>query len=308
MERTLLEWLRRRLPADTTNRLPLGLSDDAALLQLAEQGACVITTDMLCDGVHFQAEQLDLDLIGRKAIAVNLSDLAAMAAVPLALFVSIAIPRSWEQTKVEAVYEGMMTLSSEFDCPIAGGDTNRWDGPLVINVVAVGQPPPGGVWRRAGGRQGDLLLVTGELGGSLLEHHYSFQPRIHEALLLANQYDIHAALDLSDGLALDCSRLAAASRCGALLDLESIPISSAAMRLANQTDYSRTPLTHALSDGEDFELLLAAAPAEARRLLEDRPLDVPLTLVGELIEAEGLWHRTDAGDLEPLEASGYLHD
>ena len=307
MERTLLEWLRRRLPAGATERLPLGLSDDAALLQLAQSGACVITTDMLCDGVHFHCDQLDLPSIGRKAVAVNLSDLAAMAATPLALFVSIAVPRTWQQSQVEGLYEGMIKMADEFDSPIAGGDTNRWDGPLVLNVVAVGQPPERGVWRRAGGLAGDWLRVTGELGGSIVEHHYKFQPRVREALQLAESYRVNGALDLSDGLSLDGSRLAAASGCGAVLDLAAVPISPAAHRLAQQSPAGKTPLEHALSDGEDFELLLAVSPREAQRLIDDQPLSIPLTRVGELTEQAGMWQMID-GQLQPLEVSGYLHE
>jgi thiamine-monophosphate kinase len=285
----------------------LGPGDDAALLALANDKACVVTTDMLMDGVDFQLAQHDARRVGRKSLAVNLSDLAAMAARPVGAVISLALPRSGGEALALQLYEGLIPLAEEFDIAIAGGDTNSWDGPFVISVMAIGELVPGKEWRRSGAKPGDDILVTGSFGGSILGKHFDFTPRVREALLLAERYDIHAAMDVSDGLSLDLSRLCEASGCGAMLDLSQIPISDAAHELAAQRQDGQSPLDHALSDGEDFELILAITPAVASKLLAAQPLGVPLTCIGHFVKEPGLWEQTGGGSLQPLAPRGYEH-
>ena len=189
---------------------------------------------------------------------------------------------------------------------IAGGDTNSWDGPLAISVTAFGRTTERGPLTRSGARPGDAVLVTGALGGSILGRHLQVEPRVHEALLLNERYQLSAGMDISDGLALDASRLAAASGCGVALRLEAIPVSDDARRLAERD--GRSPLEHALGDGEDFELLFAASPDVAERMAREQPLDVPVTVIGECVADAGLWQRNSNGALVPLEASGYRHE
>lgn len=303
MESEFVRWLRTRLPA--SEWLGLGPGDDAALLRLGASGQAVVTTDLLVDSVHFRLGTDHPRRIGRKLLAVNLSDLAAMAAEPVAVVVSLCIPNSGGLALAKELYEGLLPLAEEFQIAIAGGDTNCWDGPLVIDCTAIGRPTDRGLLRRDGGRAGDALLVTGAFGGSFLGKQFDFTPRIREALHLNRDYQLHAGMDCSDGLALDASRLAEASGCGLVLDLAAVPIAAAADQMAASSQ--RTPLAHALGDGEDFELLLAVPADEARRLLADQPLETPLTQVGEFVEELGLFQREDAGR-KPLAASGYLHD
>src|SRR5690606_13447043 len=146
------------------------------------------------------------------------------------------------------LYRGMIPLAEQYGVAIAGGDTNSWDGPLAITVTAFGRVTERGPLTRSGARPGDLLLVTGALGGSILGRHLRVEPRVREALLLNERYELTAGMDISDGLALDASRLAAASRCGVALRLDSIPISGDAVELAERD--GKTPLAHALGDGE----------------------------------------------------------
>ncbi len=312
MESELIAYLRERLPAHLCLRL--GPGDDAAILSLGDAADAVVTVDMLMDGVDFRVGEVDPRRIGRKALAVNLSDLAAMASEPLAALVAVALPRRGGMALAQALYEGILPLAEQFNVAIAGGDTNSWDGPLVIAITAIGKAPPNASpgrppWRRSGARPGDALLVTGDLGGSILGKHLDFTPRVNEALLLAERYDVRAAIDLSDGLAIDLSRLAAESRCGAQLDLASIPISAAAVALSRATSKGagNTPLDHALGDGEDFELLLAVAPDVAARILADQPLDVPLTHIGQCVADPGLWQRNERGEVSSLRVRGYEH-
>ena len=306
MEREFLRRLLPRLPAHP--QMFLGPGDDAALLRMDPHSALVVTTDMLMDGVDFILAECDPVRIGRKSLAVNLSDLAAMAAKPVAAFISLALPRQGGAALADLIYDGILPLAKEFDVAIAGGDTNSWNGPLVISIAVIGEVQPGKEWRRSGGKLGDKILVTGSLGGSILGRHFDFPPRVSEARYLADRHEIHAAMDVSDGLSLDLSRLAEASGLGAVLDLETIPIAQSAQVLAAQEHAGSTALEHALGDGEDFELLLIVAPDVAAAIAKDSSLTVAVTCIGELVAEPGLWQRRSNGDLLPLVPRGFQHE
>src|SRR4051812_35331900 len=195
MELEFIKWLRENVPPDP--RAKLGLSDDAALISLAGRSEVVVTTDLLTDAVDFELGKHAPQRIGRQALAANLSDLAAMAAKPLAAFISLALPRAGgaSLTALEMaiqLYEGLLPLAAEFGVNIAGGDTNTYDGPLVLSVTALGTTSGRGPLTRSGGQVGDWLLVTGSLGGSILGHMLDFTPRVTEAMLLHQRYDLHA--------------------------------------------------------------------------------------------------------------------
>lgn len=302
MEREFLRWLRGRLPSDPRLVVPPG--DDATVIRFAGRDV-VATVDMLTEGVDFLLDQHDPRRIGRKALAVNLSDLAAMAARPVAALAAVALPRNGARPLAEALLAGMHPLAAEFGLSIAGGDTNTWDGPLVISITALGEPGPGGFLRRSGARPGDVLLATGSFGGSILSHQFDFTPRVREALLLAERYPLGGGIDVSDGLAIDALHLAEESNCGVELELERIPIAADALRLAEQDGIP--PLDHALADGEDFELLLAAAADVAQRIVDDQPLGAtPISEIGRFIEASGLW-QSQNGRRTPLAPRGWEH-
>jgi thiamine-monophosphate kinase len=313
MELEFIDWLRKHVPTD--RRAGLGLSDDAALVSLAGRDGVIVTTDLLTDGVDFQLGIHHPHRIGRQALAANLSDLAAMAAKPVAAFVSVALPHSGGAGLLPLdlaiqLYEGLLPLAAEFDIAIAGGDTNTYAGPLVLSVTALGEPTNGRPLTRSGGKPGDWLLVTGQLGGSILGHMLDFTPRVKEAIVLHDCYELHAGIDISDGLSLDASRLATASGCGAALYLDRIPVSPDATKIAESeqaADVSAAALEHALSDGQDFELLIAVSPEDARMMLKDRPVNCRLTQVGELIAEPGLWQQLEGGQRKPLEATGWRH-
>jgi len=306
MEAELIALLRRRIAPHPLVRL--GPGDDAAVLRLAGAEECVVTVDLLMDHVDFELAEVDPRRVGRKALAVNLSDLAAMASPPLAGVVALALPRRGGMDLAVALYDGLLPLAERYDLPIAGGDTNSWDGPLVIGITLLGKVTARGPLCRSGARPGDRIVVTGSFGGSLLGRHLDFEPRLAEALLLAERYRLHAGIDVSDGLSLDLAHLAEESRCGILVDLPSVPVADDARRLAEQRADGSTALDHALADGEDFELILAVPPDEARRMLADQPLGVPLTEIGEVIAEPGLWQRLDAGRRIPLLPRGYQHE
>jgi thiamine-monophosphate kinase len=305
MERELIAWLRRRLPPHPLLRL--GPGDDAAVLRTAGLANTVVTVDMLTERVDFELGNVDPRRVGRKALAVNLSDLAAMAAKPLACVAAVALPRQHGFELAVALYEGLLPLAERYDVAIAGGDTNTWDGPLVISITMLGTVTERGPLQRNGARPGDRILVTGSFGGSILGRHFDFEPRVREALLLHSRYDLHAGTDVSDGLSLDLSHIFEESRCGAVIDADAVPTADAAHRLAAGRADGSTALDHALADGEDFELILAVPAEEAKKIIAEQPLDVPIADIGEFIAEPGLWLRDRAGVRHPIAPQGWEH-
>src|SRR5947209_17951558 len=247
-EFAFIDWLRRRTPA--AGRVLLGPGDDTAALGWPADTPCLVTTDMLLEGSCFVLAEAGARRVGRKAMAVNLSDIAAMAGRPVAAVVSVGLPRQGGRALAEELHAGLREVADAFDTALVGGDTNSWDGPLVIAATVLGEPTGRGPVRRSGARPGDWLFVTGPLGGSIRGHHLDFTPRVREALQLHAAVELHAMIDISDGLAADLAHICEESRCGAVLRAESVPISDAARSMAD----GMSPLEHALGDGEDFEL------------------------------------------------------
>jgi thiamine-monophosphate kinase len=202
----------------------------------------------------------------------------------------------------EELYRGLRDMADAFDTAIVGGDTNSWEGPLVISVTLLGQATARGPVRRSGARPGDWLFVTGPLGGSILGKHLTFTPRVREALELHAVADLHAMIDVSDGLAADLNHICVESKCGAVVRAEAVPVCPAAGAMAD----GHSGLEHALADGEDFELVFAVSSQEGRRLEQTQPVaGVTLVPIGECIE-QGLWLE-EGGHRRVLEPRGYVH-
>lgn len=229
----------------------IGPGDDCAVVRSSE-GLQLMTTDMLMDGVDFLLKDVGPRRVGRKAMAVNLSDIAAMAGVPRTALVSVALPKGLNIA--EELYHGLHEMADRFDVGIVGGDTNSWHGPLVISIALHGDVTERGFVTRGGARPGDWLFVTGPLGGSIHGHHLDFTPRVREALALHQQVRLKAMIDVSDGLTQDLQHILDESRCGAVL--ENIPVRDGAT------------LEGALTDGEDFELVFAVSPNDGMALMQ----------------------------------------
>jgi thiamine-monophosphate kinase len=295
-----IRWLRRQTPQDP--RVLIGPGDDAAALAWPADRVCLFTTDMLLEGSCFRLAEAGPRRVGRKAMAVNLSDIAAMAGRPVAAVVSVGLPRRGGRALAEELYAGLREMADQFATAMVGGDTNSWGGPLVISVALLGEAIPPGPVTRSGARPGDYLLVTGPLGGSILGKHLDFMPRVREAEQLHQAAPLHALIDVSDGLSADVFHICEESGCGAVLRAEAIPIAAGAHKLVD----GRSPLEHALGDGEDFELVAALAPDDARRLLREQPIaGITLVHIGECVE-EGLWIE-EQGQRKPLGPAGYVH-
>ncbi len=298
----LIDWIRSQV----RDRAPvtLGIGDDAACLRLAPDCDTLVATDMLMEGVHFTFPPATAQLAGRKALAVNLSDIAAMGGRPTAAFVSVALPNSRGVGFAKDVHSGLIELANQHQVVIAGGDTNSWNGPLVINVAIIGEPIGTHPVRRQGALPKDWLFVTGSLGGSLLSgRHLSFSPRLAEVETLVGRVNLHAMIDISDGLAADLHHLLKASGVGAILEAGQIPLTETAKTQAGH----RSPLQHGLSDGEDFELLFAVSPDDGRRLVAEWRESTPITHIGEIVRDPGCWLRHSNGQLDPLPPIGWTH-
>jgi thiamine-monophosphate kinase len=300
-EFALIDWIRSRVV--DRGCVKVGIGDDAAVLQPAPGREVLIATDMLMEGTDFLFPAASPHQVGRKALAVNLSDIAAMCGRPTAAFVSVALPIDRGSAFARDVHAGLLDLADEYDVVVAGGDTNSWHGPLVINVAVVGEPFGAQAVTRSGARPGDWVFVTGSLGGSISGRHLTFEPRIREAMQLAALVELHAMIDVSDGLAADLHHLLDKSQVGAILDADAIPISQA----ARQFNDDRHPFQHALADGEDFELIFTVSAEDGLRLNAEWQDPTPITRIGQITQQAGCWLRRDAGLLEPLPPLGWSH-
>ena len=300
MEQSFLAYLRgrcRKLP-----QVAVGIGDDAAVIAPRSESQ-IVCTDQIIDGVDFDSSQHALADVGYKSMAINLSDIAAMGGWPSAALVTLSLPRRGATRIAGDVYEGILEAAEEFQVAIAGGDLSTYEGPLAINATLLGYVPEQGAWLRSGAREDDAIVVSGALGGSLRGRHLRPQPRLSLVQTLRELVTIHAAIDISDGLSLDLDRLCAASRVGAELDVEQIPIHRDAVEMAHQS--GRTPFEHAWSDGEDFELILTLPQHQTDHLLTERA-DLGLTQIGKIVGRTGLWKRA-RGKLQRLPPQGYVH-
>ena len=288
----------------TGDGLVASIGDDAAILDAPPGRQIVVTTDMLIENVHFRRDWSDPYSIGWKAAAVNLSDVAAMGADPTFAFVSLALPPDETVEGLDRLMDGFSDCLTRYGARLAGGDTNAAPTDLTVSVTLLGSVPSGQALTRAGARVGDVLLVTGALGHSaaglallvahgqpgaaqrseaLVSAHRRPQPRVPAGLAAAQTRKIHACMDVSDGLFGDVPKLCAASGVGARLETALLPVSDELRRVCEslRTD----PLRMALQGGEDYELLLAVAPADVdavRAAVE--ATGVSLTAIGEIIK------------------------
>ena len=298
-EDTLTQWFRDQRPMDP-KKILIGIGDDMAQISLAPHQSVLITTDMLLEGIHFNLARATLEQVGYKSMAASLSDCAAMACEPAGAVISLGLPQSLALEQLKKLHQGLLKAADRFNCPIVGGDLTRGSQSLVINVALLGVPMQAKPVQRYGARPDDILLVTGTLGGSLAGHHLEFCPRLAEARRLTELVDIHAMMDLSDGLSIDLHRLCRASGVGARIQSATLPLSSAALA-------QKRPVQAALNDGEDFELLLAVSPEDVLDLHKQWDLETPLHPIGHCTTDLDLWLQDERGHWSNLNPAGYDH-
>lgn len=246
----------RRIPSEART---VEFGDDLA--SIAADSDLLWSTDMIMAGVDFKPGEHTWRAAGRKAMAVNLSDCAAMACRPVAALLCVALNDDLSEQDALEIAIGATEEAARYACPIVGGDTNSWRAPTAIAVTIAARPATKyGPIKRADAKPSDDIYLTGPVGGSILGRHMEFEPRIELAAQLAERLPIHAMIDISDGVAIDLHRLCESSGVGAAIDataLETVTHDDA-RRLAQQT--GKPPLDHALFDGEDFELIVVIPP------------------------------------------------
>lgn len=302
----LIDRLTRDLPSHPS--VVVGPGDDCAVLDLGLADRWLLfKTDAVVENVHFLPDTPP-EKVGHKALGRCLSDIAAMGGDPVSAVVTLTLPPGFSVERAEALYRGLNALAARHQVAIVGGETTANPAGTVISIAVVGTVPRNRCLLRSTARAGDALFVTGTLGGSLEGHHLDFEPRLVEARWLAREHEIHAMIDLSDGLAGDLPHLLHASRVGAELLARAIPISAAA-RLRARRPGGKPARTAALTDGEDFELLFTVSPSHAIPLLDAWKLQFPhvrLTCIGRVLSEPGLLLR-DPNGVRPLDAHGYVH-
>jgi thiamine-monophosphate kinase len=332
-ELDLIRYIRERAGRSGSRSLRLGIGDDCALLRPRRGHELAVTTDLTIAGTHFRLDWHTPESAGHRALARGLSDLAAMGAQPVAAFLSLGLPREfanpeglWSRSWAARFLDGLLKLATAHKTPLAGGDLSETPIPLA-DIVLIGSVPAGKAMLRSTARPGDLLYVTGTLGGGaaslphldrlarehrsqssglkpfrvphdlepLLARHLSPQPRIQQGLYLRQRALATAAIDLSDGLSTDLTHLCEESRVAAEIDPSLLPIHPGAS------------LHYALHGGDDYELLFTAAP--------DAPIPrkiagVPVTRIGRILRARGnrptIALLTAEGS-KPLEPQGWEH-
>ena len=306
-ELELIRLLTASLPANAS--VVTGAGDDCAVLDLGVPDRFVLfKTDAVVEGIHFTRETPP-EKIGHKALARSLSDIAAMAGTPTAALVTLALPRDFDPKFIEGIYTGMNALARRQGVAIAGGETTTNPERILISIALLGTVARDKCLHRSGSKAGDALFVTGRLGGTLAGHHLEFEPRLAEARWVADNFPIHAMIDLSDGLAGDLRHLLEPAGLGAELLKRAIPISRAAKLQAKAESSTKPPLLAALTDGEDFELLFTIASVDAVPLLDawkQQFPDVPLTCIGKITAMAGVKLRDKDGYL-PMPEHGYVH-
>lgn len=296
----------------------LGLGDDAALLDPPPGRTLVLAADAMVAGVHFLADDPP-ETLGRKLLRVNLSDLAAMGAAPIAYLMTTAFPRDVTQDWIAGFAAGLAADQAEFGIELLGGDTVATDGPATFSLTIIGHVAPGAALRRVGARVGDDVWVSGTIGDGALgllaltgrlpaDQHLASryrlpQPRVALGLRLAGL--ARAAMDVSDGLAQDLGHLARAAGCGAVIEAAAVPLSGPA-RAALAADPALLPLI--LTGGDDYELLFAADPADQARVRSaSTESGVQVTRIGTFTAGQGVRVRDSVGHDVPLAASGWSH-
>ncbi len=278
-------------------RALMGIGDDCAVIPFSRDKYMLLTQDMLIDRHHFTAANTAGRFIGHKALAASLSDIAAMAGSPRFYMVSLGIPKKMSMQFLDGFYNGMKALARKFRVELIGGDTNRSE-VFCCDILVVGEVEKRRMVLRDGARPGDVIYVTGELGGSRGKKEFTFVPRVSAARRLVRHFKVTSMIDVSDGLSSDMNRIAESSRVGALVFEKDLPLSKRAKSV-----------NEALTDGEDFELLFTVR--DGKNVTDkglSRVAGVPVMRIGRIVaKKEGVSIIGSTGRKRGLLPKGFDH-
>jgi len=319
--------IRRIAPHfQTPGRGVLGIGDDCAVLPQEGDRFTLVTTDLLIENIHFLRDRISPEDLGHKALAVNLSDIAAMGGRPTGAFLSIGLPNSMEISWLDGFFEGIKKLGDATGCPLLGGDTTKSRETVIINFAVLGEGLKDKIKYRSSACAGDIIAVTGELGDSstglklLLEQHSLNDPNrshlvkahhrptahLREGHWLAGHEEVHAMMDVSDGIGSDLGHIMKQSCVGATVDLDTLPISTSMKIVCSDLGWPTHEL--ALTGGEDYCLLCTVDPKAFHPLGSafERELGRPLTAIGTIENGDSLKYERKGGLVE-LKRSGFNH-
>ena len=293
-EFALIESLKKKFKS--TASVPYSIGEDAAVINYTKDKYLLFASDMLIEDVHFKItkEKNIFSKIGHKALASNISDIAAMGGVPKYAVVSLALKPDLDLKKAMEIFSSLKKTAERFDIIVVGGDLSK-SKKLIIDVSIIGFAKKKNLTLRSTAKTNDIIFVTGALGGSSKGKHLTFTPRLKEAQYLLSKYKINSMIDISDGLAQDLSHILRESKKGAILFEELIPLSSKAKSTKD-----------ALYEGEDFELLFTASIYQARRIVKDNKIKT--YNIGQIVEKRNFLSLVDKkGKQKKLKMTGYRH-
>ncbi len=296
--------------------LRTGIGDDCAVLGLRSSDDILVTTDFSLEGVHFRRDWHSPESIGHRCLTRGFSDIAAMGGLPVAVFLSLALPSNVGQTWVESFLRGLLRLAKKYKAPLAGGDTAKSPTGIMADIIVVGAVPKGRALVRSGAKAGDRVYVSGELGGAAAAigkmrrqprtklnpreypSHFFPEPRIEIARMLREKKLASAMIDTSDGLSVDLAHICEESRVGANIEADLIP------RARVGHPGREVPLDSALHGGEDYELLFTVPRGKRLPSLVD---GIPLTEIGEITRRRQITITNSDGIARPLRPAGWEH-
>ncbi len=307
----------------------VGIGDDVAVLRGGGQNYLLATCDIQVEGIHFLKEAITPYQLGRKAVAINLSDIASMGGWPTYILVSLALPKETEVEYVDGLYEGLREESEAAGAEIVGGNLSHSQSGIMVDIFLLGEVEPDHLLLRSGARVGDRILVTGQVGDSgaglalllnpslsvkeeerevVLRAHFTPTPRLKEGRAIAASGMATVMIDISDGLASDLGHICERSGVGALIEAQEIPLSPATKAIAGLLD--KDPLDFALHGGEDYQLLFTARPEKAEELAKivREETGTPVSIIGQIRPSqEGMRLALANGEIVPLMPKGWDH-
>ena len=287
----LIERFRKQIKLDPS--VIVGSGDDCAVLEFDKKRYQLFTCDMLVENIDFTLKDNPY-FIGRKAVAVSISDIASSSGLPKHCVISLGIPKNTPLKFLDSLFKGMLDICKEFKINIAGGDLSA-SNKIIIDVTMLGLVEKKYLTLRSAAKSGDYIFVTGELGGSILGKHFNFIPRVREARFLSENFKINAMIDVSDGLTQDLGHILSRSEVGAVIYEELIPLSPQARNLSD-----------GLSSGEDFELIFTLPPREGKKLLSRRIVN--FKLIGEIVDKKyGFKLAYSSGKMKDIKIKGFTH-